>query len=90
MPLLDSDDFRLYEERLLKNIQKYKVKYLVLEGGGTFFNVSLNNFKKLAGLIVEDSVENRKYGRFEILRIDRTKWRQRAGPSPQENLPQGR
>ncbi len=87
MPLLDSDDFRLYEERLLENIQKYKVKYLVLEGGGTFFSVSLNNFKKLGALIVEDSVENRKYGKFEILRLDRTKSLQRPGPRPPPGRP---
>jgi hypothetical protein len=90
MPFLDSDDFRLYEERLLENIRKYKVKYLVLEKGGTFFNVSLNNFKKLGALIIEDSVENRKYGEFKILRIDRIKSLQRPGPSPPENLPQVR
>lgn len=70
IPASDSDDFRLYEERLLENIQKYKVKYLVLEGDRTWFNISLNNFKKLQALIRENSVENKTFGQFRVLRID--------------------
>jgi hypothetical protein len=90
MPLLDSDDFYLYEERLLENIQKYKVKYLVLERSSTFFDVSLNSFKKLASLIIENSAENREFGKFKILRVDRRKGVRQAGMSPQENHRPGR
>lgn len=69
IPALDSDDFRLYEERLLENIRKYKVKYLVLEGDRTWFNISLNHFKRLRALIRENSVENKSFGQFKVLRI---------------------
>lgn len=69
MPALDSDDFHVYEERLLENIRKYKVKYIVLEGNRTWFNVSLNHFHKLASLVRKDSVQNRNFGRFRLLRL---------------------
>lgn len=70
MPMLDSADFQGYEELLLRNIRKYKVKYLVLEGTGTWYGVALNSFGKLAGLIIKNSAENKNFGRFKILRID--------------------
>jgi len=70
MPSLGSADFQGYENQVLKNIKKYKVRYLVLEGTGTWNGVDLKAFPQLAGLVQNDSAENKTFGRFKIIRIN--------------------
>jgi len=70
IPAVDSPDFLKFEDRLLENLRKYKVKYLVLEGDKTWFSLSLGNFRKLASLVREDSPHNRSFGGFRILQLD--------------------
>ncbi len=69
MPPIDSSRFAEYEKRLLSNIRKYQVHYIVLEGRCTFFQVSLASFPHLARLIRNDSPRNRRFGNYHLLRI---------------------
>ncbi len=70
IPPVDSEDFHIYEERLLENLRKYKVKYLVLEGDQTWLGLSPGNFKKLGLLVRGDSTQDKDFGGFKVLRID--------------------
>ncbi|MCX5714231.1 MAG: hypothetical protein NT033_05380 [Candidatus Omnitrophica bacterium] len=70
LPQLHSDKFKLYEDNLIKNINKYKVRYIVIEGDAvTFMGVRLTDFSRVVSLIKEKECSSSAFGWFKVIEL---------------------
>lgn len=71
MPEAGSTGFQAYERKVIENIKRFKADYLVEEGNGTWFGISLASFPGLREAVVENASQNRMFAQIRISRINR-------------------
>jgi hypothetical protein len=67
------DDPRLvdYEQLLLDQVERYQVRFLVLEGDHTWIGVSLDLFPRLRTLAEQHRIGTAEFGPFEVIDLGR-------------------
>jgi hypothetical protein len=63
------NNFQLYENKIIDNLQKYKVKFIVFEGNNTLHGISLDNFPRLKFLVDTKGYLFRVFGSFKVFRL---------------------
>ncbi|MEZ5040719.1 MAG: hypothetical protein R2828_12515 [Saprospiraceae bacterium] len=59
-----------FDQKVLQNIQRYAVKWIVLEGEKTFGEISLKNFPALQQLIEKKGTLVQTFGGYQVIQLD--------------------
>ena len=71
LPLPDDPRLADYEQLLLDNVERYHVRFLVLEGEHTWIQVSLDSFPRLRQLVQQRRSGTAQFGPFEVIDLGR-------------------
>lgn len=69
IPPLNTREFEAYENHLIQNMKKHNVKYIVLEGRGTWEGVRLSHFSKLSEIVKNSTHQQISIGPFQIIEL---------------------
>jgi hypothetical protein len=80
-------EFSEFEGRMVKNMEKYSVRYIVVEGNKTFMGVGMEDFPMISRLVEKNSHRSYVYGGFRIIEIGDSTIIKKLGQMIEEPVP---
>lgn len=69
IPPKQTEEFTIYQQRLMQNIRKYKARFIITEGDMTWTGCRLSDFDQLDNLTKQKGILIKSFGGFKVFKL---------------------